>query len=297
MALARSRTPVVAMAIAAISIQFVGEPANAQTAGPDQQGNSICLMLESAARANDLPVEFFVRLIWQESRFRTDAVGPPTRSGQAQGIAQFMTETAAERGLLDPFDPVQALPRAAEYLRELHDRFGNYGLAAAAYNAGPRRVAEWLAGTGHMPDETRRYVAAITGRSVDDWASSARQDGRPPVALACDRLIALMKEQPTTFLTALGERVTADSSQAWGVQLAAGFSRDKVLEKYAQAVKRLSNDVATRDPIVRSVVWRSRGTTPFYQVRIGVETRTQADGLCRQIRAAAGDCMVLRNRS
>src|SRR5439155_287697 len=127
--------------------------------------NSLCLMIESAARANDLPVEFFARVIWQESRFRPDAVGPLTRSGaRARGIAQFMPGTAAERRLLDPSDPVQALPKSAEFLNELRGQFGNLGLAAAAYNAGPRRVREWLAGTGSMPHETRGYVLAITGR-------------------------------------------------------------------------------------------------------------------------------------
>src|SRR5580704_1462040 len=141
---------------------------------PDPSENdtreSICLMVESAARANDLPLEFFARVIWQESRFQADAVGPVTRNGQrAQGIAQFMPGTASERRLLDPFDPVQALPKSAEFLNELRGQFGNLGLAAAAYNAGPRRVQEWLAGTGAMPQETRHYVAAITGTTVEEW--------------------------------------------------------------------------------------------------------------------------------
>src|SRR5437762_9434988 len=65
---------------------------------------SICLMIESEARESGLPLEFFARVIWQESRFRPDAVGPVTKSGRrAQGIAQFMPGTASERGLLDPF--------------------------------------------------------------------------------------------------------------------------------------------------------------------------------------------------
>ena len=110
---------------------------------------AMCLMIESAAKASNLPLEFFARVIWQESRFQPDAVGPVTKSGErAQGIAQFMPGTANERRLLDPFDPVQALPKSAEFLDELRDQFGNLGLAAAAYNAGPRRVQEWLAGTG-----------------------------------------------------------------------------------------------------------------------------------------------------
>src|SRR5437660_7998681 len=128
---------------------------------------SVCLMIEAAARSSDLPLEFFARVIWQESRFHPDAVGPVTRSGdRAQGIAQFMPRTAAERGLLDPFDPVQALPKSAEFLRELRDRFGNLGLAAAAYNAGPQRVRDWIAGSRALPAETRNYVFAITGVSV-----------------------------------------------------------------------------------------------------------------------------------
>jgi len=73
-------------------------------------------MIESAAKANDLPLEFFARVIWQESRFQSDAVGPVTRSGRrAQGIAQFMPGTASERRLLDPFDPVQALPNPRNF--------------------------------------------------------------------------------------------------------------------------------------------------------------------------------------
>jgi hypothetical protein len=108
---------------------------------------SICQLVEAAAASNRLPFEFFARVIWQESRFRSDAVGPVTRSGRrAQGIAQFMPLTAAERLLRNPFDPAEALPKSAEFLRELQEQFGNLGLAAAAYNAGPTRVRDWLAG-------------------------------------------------------------------------------------------------------------------------------------------------------
>src|SRR5438874_1339210 len=97
---------------------------------------AMCLMIESAARASGLPLEFFARVIWQESRFQSDAVGPVTRSGQrAQGIAQFMPGTANERRLLDPFDPVQALPKSAEFLRELR---GIEGIEQAPLIGGSR---------------------------------------------------------------------------------------------------------------------------------------------------------------
>src|SRR3712207_1767386 len=116
------------LACVAWLFSFAAPPAFSQQPPPD---DSISLMIASAAREHGLPIEVFARVIWQESRFRADAVGPMTRSGQrAQGMAQFMPGTAAERGLLDPVDPVQALPKSAEFLKELWGQFGNLGLAA-----------------------------------------------------------------------------------------------------------------------------------------------------------------------
>jgi hypothetical protein len=259
---------------------------------------AICLMIESAARANGLPLEFFARLIWQESRFQSDAVGPMTRYGQrAQGIAQFMPGTAGERGLLDPLNPVQALPKSAEFLAELRSQFGNLGLAAAAYNAGPRRVQEWLAGTGPMPSETRNYVRVITGSSVDDWAKAGKGGKMPESAppTTCGQLMALLKRAPNPFITQLEERVKLSAAKVWGVQLAAGFDRNKALTMYARAVKNLSAVIGGRDPSILSSVQRSRGNHAFYQVRIGADTRGEADDLCNRIRKAAGACFVLKN--
>jgi Transglycosylase SLT domain/SPOR domain len=261
---------------------------------------AMCLMIESAARAEDLPLEFFARVIWQESRFQADAVGPVTRSGQrAQGIAQFMPGTATERRLLDPFDPVQALPKSAEFLNELRGQFGNLGLAAAAYNAGPRRVQEWLAGSGSLPQETRNYVAAITGTTVDEWAAARKNDKMPDRAPAtsCRELMALLKRAPNPFVTQLEQHVRLAEARAWGVQLAAGFSRDKALAMYARAIKRLSAVIGDQDPSLLSSVMNNRGSHTFYQVRIGADTRPAADDLCNRIRRAGGACFVLRNFS
>lgn len=270
-----------------------------QEAAAQQQDESLCLMIESAARSHDLPVEFFARVIWQESRFRADAVGPVTRSGKrAQGMAQFMPGTAAERGLLDPFDPVQALPKSAEFLRELWLDFGNLGLAAAAYNAGPRRVREWLDGTGYMPGETRNYVSAITGMTVDEWKNQRGKPlpSTPPRATpGCGELMALLRRTPNPFLEQLEQRVKLVAASPWGVQLAAGFSRERVLAVYARLMNRFSAVLAERDPSILTSLLRSRGTRAFYQVRLGAETRGAANDLCGQIRRAGGACMVLRN--
>jgi Transglycosylase SLT domain len=142
----------------------------------DDPRNAICQMIESAAQVNALPIDFFTRLIWRESRLQPDEVGPLTRSGQrALGIAQFMPGTAMERQLFEPFNPAAALPKSGEFLAELRNEFGNLGLAAAAYNAGPQRLRDYLAGLSHdLPLETRNYVLAITGRPVEDWAASGK---------------------------------------------------------------------------------------------------------------------------
>src|SRR5882724_13514772 len=125
-------------------------PAEPQPKGPRPSVDEICRTLAEAAADNELPEEFFTRLIWQESRFDPAAVSPVG----AQGIAQFMPRTAATRGLTNAFEPLQALRESASYLRELRTTFrGNLGLAAAAYNAGPGQVEAWLAGRSRLPGE------------------------------------------------------------------------------------------------------------------------------------------------
>ncbi len=133
--------------------------------------DSVCLMIKSAARSNDLPLEFFARVIWQESRFQSHVRGTaaPAAAIARRASPNSCPGTAAERGLLDPFDPVQALPKSAEFLRELRRQFGNLGLAAAAYNAGPQRVRDWLAGRRTLPAETRNYVSRRSPGDCGRW--------------------------------------------------------------------------------------------------------------------------------
>jgi Transglycosylase SLT domain/SPOR domain len=272
---------------------------NAAAAARPSTSESICLLVESAAQAHGLPFEFFARLIWQESRFQPNAVGPMTRRGQrAEGIAQFMPGTASERGLFDPFDPVSALPKSAEFLEELHATFGNLGLAAAAYNAGPRRVRDWLEGRGGLPAETRNYVLKITGRSAEDWAAASRSGGGdkgPVPRTSCRELMALLHTEPTPFISELERRVAQGGGRLWGVELSAGFSRERVLATYASLEKTYRALLENRDPLIIEGQLRSRGTNRFYQVRVGVDTRQAAMDLCAALHKAGAACLVLRN--
>ena len=98
-------------------------------------------------------------------------------------------------GLADPFNPIDALRHSASYLRELRDQFGNLGLAAAAYNAGPGRVSAWLTIHRQLPSVTRNYVSTVTGRTADEWSSpSPPKDAETslPRAIPCTRLANLI---------------------------------------------------------------------------------------------------------
>lgn len=130
----------------------------------------VCDAVSQAVQTNNLPAPFFIRLLFQESGFKPGIV---SHAG-AQGIAQFMPETAERMGLQNPFDPVQAIPAAARFLRNLVDKFGNVGLAAAAYNAGPGRIQNWLARKSSLPHETQGYVKIITGVPAEHWKGGTR---------------------------------------------------------------------------------------------------------------------------
>ncbi len=200
-----------------------------------------CEALADAAEASDIPVAFFARLIWQESKFRHDArshVG-------AQGVAQFMPGTAAEMGLDDPFDPRKALPASAKFLRKLHDQFGNLGLAAAAYNAGSGRIQNWLARRGPLPDETRNYVRKITGNPAETWTSekkiAALQQELPREA-PCEGFGGLSRNKETASMPVALKPGISDlirKAEAEAVRIAAA-ARAKARLLLAKAGKRKS---------------------------------------------------------
>jgi CheY-like chemotaxis protein len=157
----------------ALALDVAGDEVLIDLPKPAMSTGEFCEALAQAAAESNIPPAFFARLLWQESKFKHDAM---SHVG-AQGVAQFMPATAAEVGLDDPLDPRQALPASARFLRKLHDRFGNLGLAAAAYNAGPGRIQNWLARRGPLPEETRNYVRVITGNAAETWTSERKTVG------------------------------------------------------------------------------------------------------------------------
>jgi hypothetical protein len=284
----------------------------------------ICNALTAAAHANDLPVLFFLRLIWHESRFDPSAI---SRAG-AQGIAQFMPRVATAMGLADPFDPAQALPTSARFLRALHQQFGNLGLAAAAYNAGARRIQDWLAKRGKLPQETRDYVHKITGLAPERWAKSAPDElelKRPPApcdmpdtAVVRGSLIPLPPARPGEIRAASAEVKNSELSaasrprrsagaarhliaksieapaRAWGVQVAAQWSEADA----RRALQRLRRQFPALLSGSDAVLVRGKpqhGPGAKTSVRLATQTRATANDLCARFKRAGGSCVVLRN--
>jgi soluble lytic murein transglycosylase-like protein len=148
----------------ALPEHVIADPARHAAGVPPRYAAKIA---ELAARF-DLSPSLLEALVWQESRWRENAVSPVG----ARGLAQLMPGTARYLGV-DSRDPFQNLEGGARYLREQLDRFdGDLEKALAAYNAGPGRV-ERARGIPNI-SETQNYVAAIMGR----LSSHSRQPGQ-----------------------------------------------------------------------------------------------------------------------
>jgi hypothetical protein len=172
----------------------------------------ICQVVDAAAKINKILASFLTRILWQESGFRTDATSP----AGAAGVAQFMPGTAAERGLVNPYDPGSAIGEAARLLAEFSSRFGNLGLAAAAYNGGAGRVSQWLHAQSGLSAETQLYVLAVTGRRVETWRTST--GGAPAINEPgkCVDVLAGLAEAP---LRVWSPRGASGRMAAWQVRL------------------------------------------------------------------------------
>lgn len=257
-----------------------------KSASAERPTDSNCGPLQRAAATHGIPVDFFTRLIRQESNFDPNSV---SRAG-AMGIAQFMPATARWRGLSDPFAPIEALNESARWLRELSDQFGNLGLAAAAYNAGPRRVRDWMSGRGRLPNETRSYVRIITGRSADEWIGASLQLQQfEPVVGSCAELA---RQSPAKVES---QQARANPDMAWGLQLIGDASETKALNEYTQLQRRYRSVLGDHAPTVVKKALGGRGPSAWYFVRVAEATREKAVQLCSKLKSAGGSCLVMRN--
>jgi len=248
-----------------------------------------CSAIARFAWREGLPSGYLARLIWQESHFDPYALSV----AGAQGIAQFMPSTARIRAVRNTFDPTEALAKSAEYLRFLADKYGNLGLAAAAYNGGEGRMTRYVNVGGYLPGETRYYVEIITGLPVEAW-----QQDPPP-----EPDYRLSKTEP--FLDAcirMAETEAAPSLdrppsewRPWGVLLAQNFSQPTAIRSFERAKaahpKILGNEklmlLLARNP--------NFGPRLRHYAMIGRDTRKDAEDLCSRLQKDGGSCIVRKN--
>ena len=250
----------------------------------------VCFRIQSVASAQGIPEGFLARLIWKESRFDPNAISPKG----AQGIAQFMPATAKLRGLEDPFEPNQAIAASASYLIDLRKQFGNWGLAAAAYNAGPGRVANWQAGRSNLPFETQDFVASITGHAAEEWTKPDFQKPKYGLSKTEDFLTACKKFRTRYSLFRNTTAVTA-RPKPWGVQVAGHFSRTQALKIYSRLKNKYPRVLSKKAPQVIRKRDRRFGNRPRYNVRIGVNSRKEGEAFCAKLKNVGGSCVVLKN--
>ena len=159
-------------------------------------------MARAAAQKWGVPENLFLAQIQLESSWDPNAVS----SVGAQGIAQFMPDTAAGWGI-DPFNPEEALDAAAHYMHNLYEQFGDWDYALAGYNGGPNSIS---AGEP-LPGWAQEYVNLVHGQVVGSYKA------RPTITteqmvnhmLLCLGLLALgilIFILPKTFMKALGGR-------------------------------------------------------------------------------------------
>lgn len=247
----------------------------------------VCRTIERTAQANALDPAFFARLIWRESLFQADALSP----AGAEGIAQFMPDTAKLRGLVDSYNPAEALAASAAYLADLVRDFGNIGMAATAYNGGEARAARFRAKEGGLAPETRAYVEAITGHSAEVWrdAPPARVDlalkGEGAFEAVCIALAATRGKPGGDFEPPL---------KPWGVIVASNRDREGAERQVARLQNRFSTILA-REEIRYARARRPGLPGRIFAAQLGRDSRAEADALCARLRDRGGDCMVLRN--
>ncbi|MGI3778690.1 MAG: transglycosylase SLT domain-containing protein, partial [Janthinobacterium lividum] len=145
--------------------------------------------IRESSRRFRVPEQWVRAVMHQESGGHAFLGGAPiTSSAGAMGLMQVMPATYDElrvqNGLGDdPFDPHNSILAGTAYIRQMYDRYGSPGFLAA-YNAGPQRMDNYLAGSGSLPNETVNYVASISPHLGGAMPGGAAAPAYAPVMLA-----------------------------------------------------------------------------------------------------------------
>jgi soluble lytic murein transglycosylase-like protein len=179
-----------------------------------QQAHPIADYIAEAARRFGLPVAWIRAVMGAESARDARAVSRKGAMGLMQIMPDTWSELRARYGLgRDPFDPRDSILAGAAYLREMHDRYGSPGFLAA-YNAGPQRYDEYLAGVRALPAETRAYVAMLAPLVGDEPFERVTAIAPDPLAWTRSPLFVVRANDGANAGPSQEQRVPGDNATA-----------------------------------------------------------------------------------
>jgi D-alanyl-D-alanine carboxypeptidase len=261
--------------------------------------------IREASQRFDVPEAWIRSVMKVESGGRTHLNGRPivSRAG-AMGLMQVMPATYEElrrrHGLgPDPFNPRDNILAGTAYLREMYDVFGSPGFLAA-YNAGPGRYGEYLAGRRALPAETRNYVAMISPqiegihparRAGEVMVASARPAApapvpapaavaAPPPPAPVQRPAAAPVQEPVQ-VAALGD---------WAIQVGA-FRSANDSHRAIEAARLAAPDILS--PARRHVMEVSTPSGQVYRARLVGVSPDDAARACALLTSRGTDCLAL----
>ena len=194
--------------------------ANAQTVSAERpsRADSYATFITEAAQRFGVPEHWIRAVMRVESAGDVRAIS----SAGAMGLMQIMPATwtdlrARHRLGANPYDPRDNILAGAAYLREMHDRYGSPGFLAA-YNAGPGRYEEYLAGRP-LPAETRAYVAALAPIiGGGDALAPVTVAAADPNAWTRSPLFIVQSERAATAVSTAGDRASNETQTATPVR-------------------------------------------------------------------------------
>ncbi|MBS7793000.1 lytic transglycosylase domain-containing protein [Roseococcus sp. SDR] len=122
--------------------------------------------IREASRRFDVPERWIREVMRQESGGRAGATSPVGAMGLMQVMPGTYRELQRRHDLGDdPYHPYDNLMAGTAYIRQMYELYGSPAFLAA-YNAGPRRLENYLYANQGLPAETRNYVARVGPRVI-----------------------------------------------------------------------------------------------------------------------------------
>lgn len=168
-------------------------------------------IIETAAKANNIPPDLFRKQIWVESSFKPDTVS----AAQAKGLAQFIPSTGKMYGLetdADFFNPVKSVNAGARYMADLMRTYGDWNTAVVAYNGGTKAARNYQRGdVSKLPVETQNYLKLLASPSPNKSDAMSLNSFKNPARLEATSIFDNLADPVTLSSTTTSIKQPEDS--------------------------------------------------------------------------------------